>query len=1730
MNQSTLLRIALALFLAMAITPFSRGATTGNYAYEMISVPETVNGTYTLSGWDVAQDGMYRVYTTTLTPSNDDRMLQVWGFSSDSSSPYAKLKSVKVRKTGQTEWLTMSQTSCTIIPAGYDEVQFTSSSNFNFVTVGPIPDILNITLEPEYKVLTGTIDENGTIKAEGTKEQVIEIEITAKEPEVLKKLTNAYVRLNISGRNDLDDTELTVSAVVNGEAQTFYHHTSQSWISEKICGILPVGTECIRVKWVFIDKYYDEYPDDRLILAKFFIKESSTFCQSISRASQKPPVAILPQKWYDIDGDGLKEYVEEGSLYRLVGKSLQPIRINSEFGNVLGWFNYGKDGLGAYMSVSKDYKTCGGIYGVDGSTTNEIYVWDQPIDGTIDSENSGATDFYSTNHNGLVDNILRIDASGKVKPAYLRVMTPQEYYNLPVKDHYVNPLDMTDMFGRDKNRPSVFGGLTAIDINNDGYLDFINASSGEFLLNTGDGGYVKDTFGGQVIFRDFDGDGLDDMLVYNPTDKSITVRFQRSGGEALEKQLFKGLDCSKRIWCRDFDFDGDIDVLVPFDAEDNSGQAYLVMFENRGDCTFRKRENYIEGTTMFVACSDIDADGNYEVLAETVDPDKSGHYKLAMYRIKGLSVNTAGEVLRDHTRLSGLPISADLNGNGIMRVIMPDTILTPAPEAVNSRPDRPAAPTVVYDAENNRVSISWPRGTDKETATLDLTYELRIGTAPGSDDIVRADALADGTRLNLQPGNCGYNLLRRYNTSGWPKGNIYVSVQTIDDSGRGSEWSEPAVFEKASPTNFFFSSDASACAVDEAMSIILDFTPDHAATYSWDLADGKIISQTDTELTLSFPTSGAKTITLTATEADGSSASSTKTFEVVPARLSNGFKGPEAKFVIDMDCDGKLEILTSSMNFAEGNEKGEYTSIKKLYNTNFSYVPVAVDVNRDGLADMLVNVGNNDRSYINLGEKDMDAVDSKFISPATGSFYDLDNDGFDEAIYGDYVYRNLGGYENFRTYTDYNTYLNLPKNVSQYRDFNRDGLIDYLVKEEDGFTVYENQGNMIFKAGLRFTPPQGTSLLRRDYSIGDFDGDGRPDIAFTDYDGMFGVSSYSDYLYILWNDGSHTKIASPDGYKFGVVYNTFDFSNNGCDDMVVSLDNNKFATIFMNPDRSYTLAKYGMGVGKTYLRSDGRTAINTEVVIARTNTAPQPPTGLRHSIDNGMLIIEWEDGSDGETPAAALRYNISVKLKDAKDENSYIISPLNATKDHALLPSGAKMISGTRFPIPLVNIPQSAIEVRVQTIDTQGMTSAFSEVYEITVDSSCAISMAEYTMAYTLTPVTLAIGMTPEDVDFGTDATIDHIDGRIVYVYWTNSGMHTVTAKGTPYEIMVYNLVSAEFDLPQTAYVGDRIICQYLPAETETWYLYEYINGRFRGPYAVNVDGSPLKVKKFDEVENCVEFVFSRGGTFQIEHIVSEFYGSDSFIAEINITRDTHVYDMDYIDIDENTGKHRINWHVANPDEALFTFIYRETSRTGEYERIGDRSMGYYSFIDYDSDPNSYAANYKIELVMTHGRAPMTKVLQPLHLMLNVGLGNVVNLIWEGTGARKVTTYRILRGSDRDNLACIAEVSGSVKSYTDANARSDEKYYAVEVLIEAPEAATAAAGTSRAARSCRSNVVSTDQSGIDDIIVEEHIEVFNIEGHKVYEGKRPADGKLPLAHGIYIVRRADGTIVKEAVR
>ena len=88
--------------------------------------------------------------------------------------------------------------------------------------------------------------------------------------------------------------------------------------------------------------------------------------------------------------------------------------------------------------------------------------------------------------------------------------------------------------------------------------------------------------------------------------------------------------------------------------------------------------------------------------------------------------------------------------------------------------------------------MSWNPASDDHTPSPGLSYAIKIGTTPGGEEIMSANANSDGTRKVSTKGNAEHNTKWKVSL---PIGKYYWSVQAIDASYSGSAFTESQVFD-----------------------------------------------------------------------------------------------------------------------------------------------------------------------------------------------------------------------------------------------------------------------------------------------------------------------------------------------------------------------------------------------------------------------------------------------------------------------------------------------------------------------------------------------------------------------------------------------------------------------------------------------------------------------------------------------------------------------------------------------------------------------------------------------------------------------------------------------------------------------------------------------------------------------------------------------------------------------
>jgi hypothetical protein len=390
------------------------------------------------------------------------------------------------------------------------------------------------------------------------------------------------------------------------------------------------------------------------------------------------------------------------------------------------------------------------------------------------------------------------------------------------------------------------------DENGDGLLDFLmtrtnlsGAPSPRIFLQNADHTFTEMGFGleGEAVgWCDLDNDGSLDVLVHVPSPLSTAVYWKSATGVYTRGNLVAG----RFVMAADVDADGDLDV-VTFATTQFNVAALRKIFRNDGFRHFTDTSV----TGMFSFAADFNDDGlldfagnravaTFPIIGSNIETDvylNGGAFAFQTNAVPGLlidnvmsaadytgdgladlfcfagpnysgvapvlMVNTNGGFVRSDATFSTSSDdvneieAADFDGDGDLDFITsPRGQLAPSRVLIRNQMNSTrfvAAPTNLTSVvQRDRVDFSWS-GADRRATS----FNLRVGTMSGANDVMSSESLADGRRLVARMGNAGAT--RKWHLSGLKPGTYYWSVQAVDWGFRGSGFGPELSFTIGEP-------------------------------------------------------------------------------------------------------------------------------------------------------------------------------------------------------------------------------------------------------------------------------------------------------------------------------------------------------------------------------------------------------------------------------------------------------------------------------------------------------------------------------------------------------------------------------------------------------------------------------------------------------------------------------------------------------------------------------------------------------------------------------------------------------------------------------------------------------------------------------------------------------------------------------------------------------------------
>lgn len=1173
------------------------------------------------------------------------------------------------------------------------------------------------------------------------------------------------------------------------------------------------------------------------------------------------------------------------------------------------------------------------------------------------------------------------------------------------------------------------------DLNGDGLVDFV---LGKYIYyNLGNDKFFLSPHVGTIYPADFNGDGLLDYIDFG--NGNVDLYLTKTDGKLAEKKTIFTNEAMQNAFFGDFDKDGDVDILLFIPTSD---ATYTVFFRNDGNGVFKKKESYIDGKYTSFECKDYDADGLYEVLVTNTDAQKD-------YLLK-CNKNFTTDLVELPEGLN--KILADFNHDGVTEINSCRSYIPLANAKKNTCPEKMSKPIAALQPEDGKLKITWKQGKDAQTSSCDLTYELRIGTAPGKGDVLFGHALADGTRRNLMDGSMGRSLKYLFDASYLTEGKYYIAVQAVDAGNMGGEWSDEFVYEHQQvAVPVIMPIPSTYCTADTIALRVQNGRKD--ATYTWNIPHGKVISASGNNgnVNVVFDKAGELSIGVQMAYNGHVYKSQDVSFLLAPAKEPILNMPNNKDLFLDMDQDGNVEIKNGLGNFVKLDATKEYSSIKKSWNADLSSARqcLVFDFNKDGYPDIYMSGLQKGNTFINSGEQDCDFEYFTETYANIGDYgdvvYDIENDGIFE-----HQKRSSFGY---------------------YNDFNRDGF-------------WDERGSYDGKYEIAFGPTYNSQKLfyKFEERLGSFDG-------FAD----FNNDGYLDGWYMTGQykgEVSRVVIVKGKPIEEWPCTETIEISISRSEPRIIDIDNNGYLdfvfynqygghAILMDKDFGYKIVNITQSCYCTdqyYERAWlplTRNAYPAGLLSNIKNEAPKAPQYVSAQQTEEGLLLKWADAEDDHTPAVQMRYNVSVKRKNKKvgEENAFLISPLNGLSDEAAICSNVAYRKATQMLIPKATLTNGeTLEVQVQSIDLMGEHSPMTKPVEVTINNDGYIKVKDSHVTASLGTVVSFVGTkgTSYSIDGGEGATIKKDYGNGEYlVAWNTPGTKkvTITVDGKAYStnIIAYDFADLTLHFPAKVLRNTPITVKVPNGFSQ----YSPIDYGFKA--------ADNYVVRYEKGDSTATFTFKNSG----EAKVCAFCKFDN--SELSKENNVNVIDasMPAAKISEVIGdgaNYRISWQPASNAEIAKVEISRETNRMNQYEVLATVDMNVGTYLDETSDNRIQAHRYRIRYIASNEvqTSAYSTPHNPLHVMINQ-CGNGYNLMWNAYEGMNVESYTILRGTSEDSLQPIEYVAGSQQSYTDLTANAGKYYYAV-AFTPASGSTYAKSRAARASHGIRSNIISTEEA------------------------------------------------------
>lgn len=1393
-----------------------------------------------------------------------------------------------------------------------------------------------------------------------------------------------------------------------------------------------------------------------LIVASFALAPISFGNKAIAQTFEKL-FEWAPDYYADINDDGRQEYFLNGKWRTLAGEVLYSLPDGMGINAMTcSMFYITANPVPGFASAANNYYKTGGdvFYMKDGKyVITKAYEGDDALMGATwaDINLDGRMDVLYWKNEAInkgyvyVPYVKMLCADGTFVDQPLEVVTDMDELQEAMDatggngTFSVNNNSPFSGFSSGKGASFPVGPMNVVDLNQDGYPDFID-EKGFSYMSLGEGRYYLASIAARKV-RAGDVNGLTDLLVYDGNE--LKLKLNTGQGFRDVALLSNGNLCD--VYMLDCDGDGLLDILAAVTTGDAS---FLAFFRNQGNGKFKRTVRSFEESVDWVGPYFINNNGLPSMVSHAGEDLMCWNWDA--------SFNVGKVALTSGVRSFNKFFLMDVDGDG--KIDMPGQaasqefgIFHCKVEKANTPPARMQAPKLLLDKSTGMLRAEWEHETDAENSAGDLSYEFEI-TSPSGEYLFRTFTKS---------------LFTLASAGSWGTGSVQARVRAIDGSGMKGKWSDVARQDGilAVPSVALIcpynASTGDTVFVHELSGMKCEMKA---------LPDGRLVTDKDGRKGFVFASHGTKKIELAAQ--DGMTIS--RRIEVQPVRAESTYLNyspkrfglpSDLRFCFDFAQLGALQAMADDGYYKWNGYRYEKQPVFDF--SDGAPIHFVFDANMDGLPDPAENdlyLGQYSlKVAVNQGDGDFlkSSVSSEFSGSGNlDSYIDINNDGLMERFYS--------GYDGTRYFcrTDMNEGLvkadglfdlgdqskNMGLCLDACADFDRDGRLDILgkTKGEDGYPYWailfnEGNGRWTVKPILQTNEPLA------DIVVYDVDGDGYVDIARNDWTRKTVSRNRGNREFADWEE--------LDGYLLKM-----DIDQDGLADLQLSDDG-----------RSVIVSNHGSPVqvpmNFDLFRSDFADINNDGVPdyidiggsvimrIANNNTAPTAPTTLIAAQTADEVIISWDGATDKESTTSQLRYNISIKEKGATGDGAYIWSPLNATNDKArmsLVPGIPTYYrQATKLPMPISRFQAGkTYEICVQAIDPWYASSPFSKVIEFTPQAECHITLPakagvdEYVAYRTVSNVQGALSIRQaEGMDLSKNG----------YIKWNTPGVKTVVTTNTnsmiksTTQILIVDKPNLDVQIPARALAGQTLVLD----------MPECM--RNEGA-KVSVTSDEAKVAYDANTNKAVVTLPEQDGDCQLTITYADEVWQKAITRNYNINVVGKNWTPQIAQVKVADGHSVIQWDEQNlPAPELFTGmvnIYRESDIADSYDLIAQVPMSQGKYVDEQSHSEVCSYRYQMTLSTTYGVETLpSKVHATMHVLANHGLGNDINIRWTPYEGTTVAQYVVYAGTSPDNMQIVDRLSGYARSYVHHRNSDATTYYAVGFVAKSELSAKAKAKT-----------------------------------------------------------------------